>query len=141
MEWRSMGEGTYCVRLEVGDEVIGSLTAFAKERGIYAGGINGIGAVKDTELGYYELETKTYHRREFAPDHELLSLIGNFSRVEGAPFVHAHVTLGGADFKVVGGHLFRAVVAVTVELVVRALPGEIDRHLDEACGLKLWGLS
>lgn len=141
METRSMGEGAFCVRLERGDEVIASLTAFATEHGIHAGSMSGIGAVMDTELGFYELETQTYHRKTFAEDHELLSLIGNFSRVDGAPFVHAHVTLGGSDFRVVGGHLFKAVVAVTVELVVRPLEGAVDRSLDEACGLKLWSLA
>lgn len=141
MEWRSMGEDAYCVRIERGEEVIEQLTAFATERGISAGSVSGIGAVMDSELGYYELETKIYHRRPFPEDHELLSLIGNFSRVEGKPYVHAHVTLGGADFKVVGGHLFKAVVAVTVELIVRPLAGEVDRRLDETCGLNLWNLA
>lgn len=139
MEWREMGDG-YCVRLGRDEEVIEQLTAFAAERGISAGSILGIGAVKDVELGYYELETHTYHRKQFPADHELVNLTGNVSLVEGKPFIHAHVTIGDADYTARCGHLFRALIAVTGEFVVRPLPGTVERAFDDACGLNLWSM-
>lgn len=139
MEWREMGGG-YCVRVLRDEELIEQLTAFAAERGIKAGSISGIGAVKDVELGFYELETKTYHRKVFAEDHELVSLVGNVSLVDGQPFIHAHVTIGAPDYTIYGGHLFKANIAVTGEFIVRPLEGEVHRALDEGCGLNLWSL-
>ena len=141
MEWHPMGE-RYTLRLERGEEVIGALTEWVKERGITAASMVGIGALEQVELGYYELPTKTYHRHTFPEDYELLNLTGNVSLLEdGETFVHAHVTIGGRDYSTKGGHLFSARVAVTVELVLTPLPGQIRRAFDEACGLKLWRLS
>jgi predicted DNA-binding protein with PD1-like motif len=139
MEWREMGDA-YCVRLLRDEEVLEQLTDFVTEREITAASILGIGAVKDIELGFYELETRTYHRKELAGDHELVNLTGNLSFVDGKPFVHAHVTVGGPDFRASCGHLFRAVIAVTGEFVVRPMPGQIDRAFDDACGLNLWSM-
>ena len=139
MEWRAMGDG-FCVRVIKDEEVIETLTAFMAEHGIGAGSILGIGAVKDVQLGYYELETKTYHRQDFEGDYELVNLSGNVSRVDGKPFVHAHITMGARDFSCYSGHLFRAVIAVTGEFIIRPMQGAIDRAFDEACGLNLWSL-
>lgn len=139
MEVKEMGDSFY-VRLLRGEEVLENLTAFVAEREIGAASILGIGAVEDVQLGYYELKTHTYHRKDLEGDYELVNLTGNVSYVEGKPFVHAHVTLGGPDFRALCGHLFRAVVAVTGEFVVRPLPGKVDRAFDEACGLNLWSL-
>ena len=47
MEVRDMGSGAFCVRIERGEEVIASLTEFARERGFYAGSLTAIGAVAD----------------------------------------------------------------------------------------------
>ena len=128
----------YAVRLERGEQLVESLTGFLDERGIGAGSLVGIGALKDVELGYYELERQTYHRKTFREDHELVNLTGNVSVKDGKPFLHAHVTISGPDFQAHAGHLFRAVVAVTVELVVTPLEGRIGREVDKGVGLALW---
>lgn len=132
---------SYYVQVTKGERVIASLTAFAKEHGLGAGTISGIGALTDVELGFYELGTKTYHRETFSDAFELLNLTGNISVVDGEPFVHAHVTLGDAEYRARGGHLFEAEVEVTGEFVVTPLEGTVQRDMDEQIGLKLWCLA
>lgn len=58
---------------------------------------------------------------------EITSLVGNISWTDGAPVVHAHVTLGGQDFSVVGGHLVEGTIGVTGEIWIRAASFPIHR--------------
>jgi predicted DNA-binding protein with PD1-like motif len=37
---------------------------------------------------------------------------------DGEPFLHAHGVFSGADFKAFGGHIFRAVASVTLEVLI-----------------------
>jgi len=139
VEWVKRGE-SYLVRLERGEEVLSSLADFAAEHVIGAGTILGIGALENVILGYYELATKTYHRKEFSGEYELVNLTGNFSLVDGHPFPHCHVTLGGVNYETIGGHLFQGRVAITCELTVIPFPVTIQRQHDDEVGLNLWDL-
>ena len=92
-------------------------------------------------LGYYELATRTYTRKTFAGDYELVNLTGNFSQVERQPFPHCHVTLGGPDFQTISGHLFQGRVAITCELSVTPFPVTLPRTRHPEVGLNLWDLA
>jgi len=86
--------------------------------GVRAGAVSGLGAVGPVELGFFVRETASYVRRVFEGEHEILSLTGNFSELDGRPFPHCHLVISGPDFVAHGGHLFRAVVTVTCEIHV-----------------------
>jgi predicted DNA-binding protein with PD1-like motif len=130
-------KGSYFIRLYKDENVFSTLEAFAKERSFSCGTLNGIGALKNCELGFYHLDTKTYDRKLFPEEAELLSLAGNLSLLEGKPFFHIHTVLGASDFSTYGGHLFNADVAVTAEIIFRPLDLEIERTKDEEIGLNL----
>jgi uncharacterized protein len=117
----------YALKLDSGEEIIEALTAFAADRGVRAGAISGIGAVGDPELGYFVRATRTYLRRVFTGEWEIGALTGNYSELEGKPFPHCHVLLGGEDFTAWTGHLFRGTVTVTCELQVITDPGVLRR--------------
>lgn len=108
----------WLVRLDAGEEIIATLAAWAEAHGVRGGTISGIGAVGEAELGFFWRDQKTYERRTFQGEHEILSLLGNFSLLEGRPFPHCHMILAGADFVPHGGHLFRGEVTVTCEVHV-----------------------
>lgn len=110
----------WLVRLDAGEEIVGSLASWAEAHGIVGGTISGIGAVGEAELGFFHRHTRSYERRTFLGEHEILSLLGNFSVLEGRPFPHCHLILCGPDFVAHGGHLFRGVVTVTCEVHVVA---------------------
>lgn len=106
----------YLLRLDAGEEIVDALRRFAKEQGIRAASFSGIGAVGECELGFFVRETRSYVRRVFTGDHEILALTGNLSVLDGEPFPHAHLILAGDDFVAHGGHLFSGLVTVTCEI-------------------------
>lgn len=118
----------WLLRIDAGEELFETLRAFAVKHDVRAGTLTGIGAVGEAELGFFVRETRTYLRRVFPGEHEVLVLVGNLSEFEGAPFPHCHLMLAGADFAAFGGHLFRAVVSVTCEVHVVTSPLAIVRQ-------------
>lgn len=130
----------YLIRLFKDEDLFSSLEEFAATEGLYGGMLKGIGALKDVELGFYHLETKTYDRKSFSGDFELLSLDGNLSYFNDKPFFHIHTVLGDEDFSCKGGHLFSAKVAVTTEMYFFPIEQKVERHMDEEIGLNLLDL-
>jgi predicted DNA-binding protein with PD1-like motif len=117
----------YVLRLDPGEEIVASLTAFARREQLRGGLISALGAVGETELGFFVRSTSSYVRRTLRGEHEILALTGNFSELDGEPFPHCHIILAGEDFTAVGGHLFSAVVTVTCEAQIVVNPAAIRR--------------
>jgi len=124
----------WALKVEPGEEIIGTLKAFAVTQRIHAGAISGIGAVGETELGFFVPASRSYVRRTFEGDHEILALTGNFSELEGQPFPHCHLILAGEDLVAHGGHLFRGVVTVTCEVQIISDPGVFRREKRDDLG-------
>lgn len=127
MQAKRMAYG-WALRLDAGEEVIATLAAWAEREGVRSGLLSGIGAVGETELGFFERETGTYVRRVFRGEHEIGALTGNFSELDGHPFPHCHVVIAGDDFVAHTGHFFRGVVTVTCEIQV-VTDGSVTRRL------------
>ena len=87
----------YAVKIETGEEIIATLTGFARCENVRAGLLSGLGAVGECELGFFIRSTKQYVRRVFPGEHEIGSLTGNFSELDGEPFPHCHVVIAGED--------------------------------------------
>jgi uncharacterized protein len=130
----------YLITVDMGEEFPASLLRFAETESVASAYFQGIGALRDVELGYYWLDRKEYKRQKFPEIVELISCAGNLALREGIPFVHAHVALGREDYSVFGGHLFQAIVAVTVEIVMRPFPEAVSRNYDARAGLFLLDL-
>ena len=126
--------------LQQGDSLIESLTQLAGEKGLSSAFIQGIGAVTDVTLGYYNLQEKRYETKEFNKNYELISCLGNIAQKEGDPFVHAHVTIGDRNYNVFGGHLFQATISVVGEFIVNPIDFKIERTMNENVGLAVWDL-
>jgi hypothetical protein len=117
----------YAVRIEKGEEILATLTDFARREGVKAAMISGLGAVGECELGIFLPATRQYVRRVFTGDFEIGVLTGNFSDLDGAPFPHCHVVIAGEDLVARTGHLFRGVTSVTCEVQVVTDPGVFRR--------------
>jgi uncharacterized protein len=134
---REDGERTFLLVFDPGDRIVEELVGFARDRGVTAARVIGIGAVSEAELGFYRPERRDYDR--WTEGHqEVLSLTGNLS-VEGSDHrAHLHVVLGTADGSARGGHLFEGTVGPTLEVFVVENPGrEIRRERDEDRGLSV----
>lgn len=134
MKWTRIEDG-YLLKPEVGEEVISAVKGLALERGFKSGSVCGIGGVEAVVLGYYDLDTKTYLKKELQGRYEMVSLVGNVSMLDGEPFVHAHAVVSGPDMVALGGHLFEATVAVTAEIYLWGSPTIVTRSLDDKVGL------
>lgn len=130
----------YLVRLDRGEEVTEVLERFLKDEGIHAGTVSGLGGIRNAELGYYDLPSRTYQRKRVPGNLELIHYGGNITLTEGRPFIHAHAVVSGPDFKPCSGHFFSAEVALTGEFVVRPADWTVNRLPDDYTGLKLMDL-
>jgi len=126
-------------RLAHGGDLLEEIAAAADEYGMQAAELRGIGALQTARLSFYDQEA--HHYVEFAVDApvELVGLLGNVSRRDGATMVHAHATLAGHGGACVGGHVAPGCVVFACELVLQELVGEpLEREFDEVTGLALW---
>lgn len=138
MEYAQVDEKeSYILRLYRGESVHETITAFCAEKGITTGWFTGLGAIENIELGYYSLEEKAYYWKEYGGAHEVVTLVGNVTEVEGAPFLHIHTTISDDENVAIGGHLKSAIVAVTLEIQLTSYEGTLERTFDEVTGLKL----
>jgi predicted DNA-binding protein with PD1-like motif len=117
----------YALRLDPGEDIVASLETFAAREGVRAGAILGLGAVGETELGFFVRADGSYLRRVFEGEHEIGMLVGNFSELDGRPFPHCHITIAGEDLVAHTGHLFRGAVTVTCEIQVVTDAGVLRR--------------
>lgn len=132
-------EAGYVVRLDVDEEIMETLLEFVRAEKIVGGSISGIGAVKDTTLGYFDLHQRQYDRHEFPDDMELVSFNGNITWFEDEPMIHAHAVLAGPELAALGGHLFCSRIAVTGEFHLVTNERRIDRTRNEQTKLNLIG--
>ncbi len=138
MQVKELPASRYLLVLDRDEELVSTVTAFLAERGIMGGTVTGIGALKNHTLGFFDVESQEYLKRTFEENMELGNLTGTIGSVDGKPFLHAHATVCGPELIAFTGHLFKAEVAVTAELIVTDFETELPRALDEDFGLNLF---
>jgi predicted DNA-binding protein with PD1-like motif len=135
------GETTWALILDKGDEVVRTLTAFAKEHGVTAAHFTAIGAFSAVTLGYFDRGKKDYVKIPVTEQVEVLSLVGDVARQDDEPKIHAHVVVGKSDGTAHGGHLIDGRVWPTLELVLTESARTLARKSDPESGLALIDLS
>ena len=84
----SQANDTYIIYLLKNEKIMHTLTQFCKDHSINNAQISGIGAVKDIEIGAYDLNRKEYITHKFIDIWELTSFQANVMLKDGNPFVH-----------------------------------------------------
>ena len=136
MEYRKFKD-TIIARIDKGEEILDSLKEIALKEKIRLADISALGAVREFTVGVFKTEEKQYHANEFFGDFEIVSLTGTITSMNGEFYSHVHMSAGNEKGEVFGGHLNRAVVSATCEMVIRTSDGEVDRCFDEHVGLNL----
>ena len=109
------GRRTFVVTLEIGEEVMSSITEFARSMSLGSSSMTGIGAFQHVRLGWLDWERSGFRENVLDEQVELLSLVGNIAdSEEGTPKLHAHVVVVCQDATTRGGHLVGASVRPTV---------------------------
>lgn len=136
MEYRVFGE-TIVLRLEKGEEVIESIKNLCEKENIKAGSISGLGASNYVVVGLFKVNEKKYYSNTFEEDFEITNLTGNISRMNGEVYLHIHGTFADVEGKCIGGHLNKAVISATSEIIITRINGDIGRNFSEEIGLNL----
>ena len=83
-------------------------------------------------------DEKKYVANEFHGSFEIVSLHGTINTMDGEFYCHLHMSAGNEKGEVFGGHLNRAVVSATCEMVITLIDGTVDRFHDAQIGLNLF---
>ena len=138
MEYKRQGN-TIIVRVDKGEDIIKELLSLSEKENILFASISGLGAVNDIELGIFDTSTKKYHSKRLIGDFEITSLVGSLSRKEDKPYIHVHMSVGNVlTNEFFGGHLNKAIVGATAEIVLNVVEIVVEREFVEEIGLNLF---
>ena len=125
------------VRIDKGEEIVDQLKTICKKLDIKLGSIVGIGATDKVTIGLLNTKTKKYQSKEFTGDHEIASLVGNITLMNGEVYLHLHATICNVEHKALGGHLTSAVISATFEGIIDIIEGQVTREYNDEVGLNL----
>ena len=137
MEFKKFND-TYFVRMDRGEEILASLTELCRKEDIRLAQVEALGAVDHVVVSVYDVPTKTFFKKEFNEPMEISNLCGTVTRKDGEVYIHLHATVCDRNLIAHGGHANELRVAATCEMVVRTVPGEVGRKLDEEIGLNMF---
>jgi predicted DNA-binding protein with PD1-like motif len=140
MVW-TKDDSRYIVRLKKGEHLAENLQTFLREHTITSAWLSMIGAALEVELGFYNLETKSYQWRTFTGALEITGVHGNAAQdAAGETVLHLHGTLADEKYQVIGGHVKDLVVGGTCEIIIQPLDAQLRRGDDPSTGLSLLDL-
>ncbi|MFG6319960.1 MAG: DNA-binding protein [Clostridia bacterium] len=137
MEYRKFDD-KIIARMDKGEEILEQVKNIALKENIKLANINALGAVGEFTVGVFKTGEKKYYANEFKGDFEIVSLTGTINTMNGEFYSHLHMSAGDIEGKVFGGHLNKAIVSATCEMVIYVIKGEVDRYKDEDIGLNLF---
>ena len=137
MEYKRF-ENTIVMRIDKGEEIIEKIKELAEKENIKLASISALGATNDFTVGVFKTEEKKYYSNTFIGDFEIVSLTGTISTMNDEFYSHLHMSAGDSEGKVFGGHLNRAVVSATCEMIINVIDGKVDRVFNKEIGLNLF---
>lgn len=145
MEFRKYAQ-TYYIRMDKGDEIIGSLLEICRKEQIASATYSGIGGCKEAEIQTFIPETGTFETRKLTGMLELVSLNGNIvSDEDGELFHHTHALFSFKEKNThgtAGGHIKSVTVLYTAEIELRpVIGGVISRKPDPETGTAFWSFT
>ena len=137
MEYRVFGK-TVVARIDRGEEILDKLHELAEKEHIKLASVQALGATNDFTVGVFNTETRQYAANRFTGSFEIVSLVGTVNTMDRQFYAHLHMSAGNEKGEVFGGHLNRAVVSATCEMVLHLIDGTVDRRFDAVTGLNLF---
>lgn len=130
-------EQTIIVRMDKGEDIVEQVKNVALKEKIKLANISALGAINEFTVGVFKTKEKKYYANEFKGDFEIVSLTGTINTMNDEYYSHMHLSAGNDQGQVFGGHLNKAIVSATCEMVIQIINGEVDRYFDEEVGLNL----
>ena len=137
MEYRKFNN-TIVARIDKGEEILEKIKEIALKENIKLANVNALGATNDFTVGVYKVDEKKYYSNSFKGNFEIVSLTGTINTMNDEFYTHIHMSAGNDKGEVFGGHLNRAIVSATCEMIINIIDGNVDRFYDEEIGLNLF---
>ena len=137
MEYRRF-QNTIVARIDKGEEILEQVKRIARKEQIKLASGQALGAVSQFTAGVFKTEEKEYIANEFNGSFEIVSLTGTINTMNGEFYCHLHMSAGNHKGEVFGGHLNKALVSATCEMIITVIDGTVDRYFDEEIGLNLF---
>lgn len=137
MEYRKF-QNKIIVRMDKGEEILEKVRELSVKEKIKLADISALGAVSEFTVGVFDTEAKEYHANEFQGSFEIVSLTGTINTMNDEFYCHLHMSAGNEKGQVFGGHLNRAIISATCEMVITLIDGRVDRRFEEEVGLNLF---
>lgn len=128
-------------RIDKGEEILNTIKEIAVKENITLASVTALGATNDFTVGVYDIDEKKYYSNDFHGNFEIVSLTGTINTMNGGFYTHIHMSAGNHKGEVFGGHLNRAVVSATCEMVITVMDGTVDRCFDEETGLNIFNFT
>ena len=137
MEYRKFNN-TIVARIDKGEEILEKVKEIALKENIKLANINALGATNDFTVGVFKVDEKKYYSNTFKGNFEIVSLTGTINTMNDDFYAHLHMSAGNDKGEVFGGHLNRAIVSATCEMIINIIDGKVDRYHDDEIGLNLF---
>lgn len=137
MEYRRF-QNTIVARIDKGEEILEQVKRIARKEQIKLASVQALGAVSQFTAGVFKTEEKEYIANEFNGSFEIVSLTGTINTMNGEFYCHLHMSAGNHKGEVFGGHLNKALVSATCEMIITVIDGTVDWYFDEEIGLNLF---
>lgn len=142
MDYRKFGDTVY-IRMDRGDEIIGSVLDVCRKEQIHSATFSGIGGCGEALIQTYIPENNTFEMQTISGMLELVSLTGNvITDGECEYYHHTHAVFSyknGERHCVVAGHIKTITVSYTAEIELRpVIGGVIRRKYDKETGTGFW---
>ena len=142
MDYRKYDDTVY-IRMDRGDEIIGSILDVCRKEQISSAAFSGIGGCSEAQIQTFLPETGTFETETISGMLELVSLMGNvISDDQEEPYLHAHGLFSykdGDKHCVSAGHIKSIIVLYTAEIELRPVKGgTIRKKFNEETGTGVW---
>ena len=137
MDYRRFNN-TVVARFDKGEEILSQIKKIALKENIKLANINALGATNNFVVGVFNTSEKKYYSNEFKGYFEIVSLTGTINTMNGEFYSHIHMSAGNDKGEVFGGHLNKAIVSATCEMIINIIDGNVDRYADEKIGINLF---
>ena len=137
MEYIKFGN-TIFARIDRGEEILEKLKEISVKENIKLAHVSALGATNDFTVGVFNVDEKKYYANSFSGNFEIVSLTGTVTTMDGEFYAHLHMSAGNDKGEVFGGHLNRARISATCEMVITVTDGMVERKFNEDVGLNLF---
>ena len=144
MEYRRDGN-MILVRIDKDEEILEKILEICRAEHICGALFSGIGACGKAVTSSYIPEKNDFTDHAAEGLLELVSLTGNISYENGQPVEHTHALFSYLDEtgtqKILAGHLKKAIVSYTAEIVIQVTKAMIRKKKDTATGIMIWDIT